>query len=90
MKKFKCKYNEDIIIDKIVETIAKSYQEHYSAKEEIQTLDIIDACCDVSAFSKGNIIKYITRYGKKDGKNPKDLLKAIHYIVLLYHFDHLK
>ena len=23
------------------------------------------------------------RYGKKDGKNRKDLLKAIHYIVLL-------
>jgi len=26
---------------------------------------------------------YNQHYGKKDGKNRKDLLKAIHYIVLL-------
>ena len=26
------------------------------------------------------------RYGKKEGHNKKDLLKAIHYIVLLWHF----
>ena len=30
-----------------------------------------------------NAIKYLARYGKKNGKNRKDLLKAIHYIVLL-------
>ena len=26
------------------------------------------------------------RYGKKGGHNRKDLLKAVHYIVLLAHF----
>ena len=30
-----------------------------------------------------NAIKYLCRYGKKNGHNRKDLLKAIHYIVLL-------
>ena len=34
-------------------------------------------------FCQANAIKYLCRYGKKDGKNRKDLLKAIHYIVLL-------
>ena len=28
-------------------------------------------------------IKYLCRYGKKNGHNRKDLLKTIHYIVLL-------
>jgi hypothetical protein len=34
-------------------------------------------------FCHANAIKYLCRYGKKAGKNRKDLLKAIHYIVLL-------
>jgi hypothetical protein len=31
----------------------------------------------------GNIIKYAKRYGKKNGKNKEDLLKIIHYAVIL-------
>ena len=34
-------------------------------------------------FSQANAIKYLMRYGKKQGRNEKDLYKAIHYIVLL-------
>ena len=26
------------------------------------------------------------RYGKKDGYNKKDLMKIIHYTILLWHF----
>ena len=36
-------------------------------------------------FCIGNIMKYAMRYGKKQGKNSKDLLKIIHYaIIALY------
>ena len=34
-------------------------------------------------FCQSNAIKYLARFGKKNGRNRKDLLKAIHYIVLL-------
>jgi len=34
-------------------------------------------------FCQANAIKYLIRYGKKMGKNRKDLLKSIHYIILL-------
>ena len=34
-------------------------------------------------FCQANAIKYLCRYGKKSGHNRKDLLKAIHYIILL-------
>ena len=37
-------------------------------------------------FCEGNVIKYVTRYKDKGGK--EDLLKAIHYIeLLLEHYD---
>jgi hypothetical protein len=36
----------------------------------------------------GNIMKYAQRYGKKNGFNRADILKIIHYaIILLYVHD---
>ena len=32
-------------------------------------------------------MKYLARYGKKDGKNRKDLLKAMHYIILMMYAE---
>jgi type VI protein secretion system component VasF len=32
-------------------------------------------------------LKYGSRYGDKDGRNKRDLLKVIHYAMLLLHFD---
>ena len=40
-----------------------------------------------SSFCQANILKYGSRYGNKDGKNKKDLMKVIHYAMLLLHFD---
>ena len=34
-------------------------------------------------FCIGNIIKYAQRFGKKDGRNDKDLYKVIHYAIIL-------
>ena len=34
-------------------------------------------------FCHANAIKYLLRFGKKNGKNEEDLYKAIHYIILL-------
>ena len=36
-------------------------------------------------FCVGNIMKYAMRFGKKDGKNPKDLFKIIHYAIIAYY-----
>jgi 2',3'-cyclic-nucleotide 2'-phosphodiesterase (5'-nucleotidase family) len=33
----------------------------------------------------GNIMKYAQRYGKKDGKNRKDLFKVLHYAIMAVH-----
>ena len=33
--------------------------------------------------ARDNALKYLLRFGKKEGKNPKDLYKAMHYIILM-------
>jgi hypothetical protein len=38
-------------------------------------------------FTRGAAMKYLFRFGKKEGKNKKDLLKCLHYVILLYHYS---
>jgi len=81
------KYEEDIILKQAEDYIAKTYELHYTGdKGNIQTLDLIESIGDAEAFCRSNAIKYLSRFGKKDGKNEKDILKAIHYCTLLHHF----
>ena len=84
------KYNEDKVLREIKAYLSSTYKGHYVGEEQkIQTLDLIDSIGDAEAFCRSNAIKYLSRFGKKDGKNPKDLLKVIHYAILLYHFADL-
>ena len=81
------KYEEDVILKQAEEYIAKTYELHYTGDEgKMQTLDLIESIGDAEAFCRSNAIKYLSRFGKKDGKNEKDILKAIHYCTLLHHF----
>ena len=78
------KFNEDKILQTIKEHIDSTYTEHY-AKNKYQATDIVVDSGHGEGFCLGNIIKYAIRYGKKEGKNPQDLLKIIHYaIIALY------
>jgi len=79
------KYNEDKIIKEISEYVNNTYDQHYS-EGEVQTLDFIEACGDAKAFCRSNILKYASRYDKK-GTPRKDILKIIHYAMLLLHFN---
>ena len=78
------KYNEERIIEEISRYIKGTYAEHYSTtKDGFQVQDKLRHLNIDKDFCQANAIKYLCRYGKKSGKNRKDLLKAIHYIVLL-------
>ena len=77
------KYNENEILKIAEEYIAKTYTLHYTGKKGTQTLDLIESIGDAEAFCRSNAIKYLSRFGKKDGKSKSDLLKAIHYCTLL-------
>ena len=78
------KYNEDMILELIKDYIRNTYGEHYSTTEEgFQVMDILRNLEIDKDFCQANAIKYLMRYGKKQGHNEKDLFKAVHYIVLL-------
>ena len=82
-----CKYNEEEIVKELLEYIRGTYNAHYSAGDDkIQTLDLIEACGDGEAFSRSNILKYASRYDKK-GTARRDIMKILHYAVLLMHFN---
>jgi len=85
------KYHEHEIINDIEDYISSTYNGHYTGNtheyRNVQTLDLMAARDVASGFCQANILKYGSRYGSKDGKNKKDLMKVIHYAMLLLHFD---
>jgi len=85
------KYHEEEILKDIQEYVSRTYQGHYTGKSHeyrnVQTLDLMAAKELASGFCQANILKYGSRYGNKDGRNTKDLMKVIHYAMLLLHFD---
>lgn len=83
-KPFYYKFNEDELIRQLKDYIDATYDEHY-AKGKIQTTEFIQANGDGIPFTRGNIIKYAQRYGSKDGRNRKDILKVLHYAIIMLH-----
>ena len=81
------KYHEDAILKEVRDYLGGTYNAHYASSEsKTQTLDLIESVGDAEPFCRSNAIKYLSRFGKKNGKSKQDILKAIHYCILLYHF----
>ena len=76
------KFNEPEHIAELKEYIDSTYGEHY-ASDKYQATDVIIDAGHGQGFCIGNIIKYAKRYGNKDGYNKKDLLKILHYAVIM-------
>ena len=81
------KYSEERILKELTDYISATYNQHYSSGDDkVQTLDLIEACGDGEAFCRSNILKYASRYDKK-GTARRDIMKILHYAVLLMHFN---
>ena len=86
--KFKAqKYQEDKGIADLKDYVSSTYRGHYTNKDsDTQTLDLIHSVGDAESFCRSNAIKYLSRYDKK-GSAKQDILKAMHYCLLLYYFS---
>ncbi len=81
------KYNEDSLIKELRDYVDITYGQHYS-QDKVQTTEFVIDAGHGEGFCLGNVIKYTQRYGKKEGKNRKDLLKVLHYgLIALYVHD---
>ena len=82
MRKSNYKFNEDKLLQELKGYIDATYSQHY-ASDKYQATDVIIDSGHGEGFSLGNIMKYAKRYGNKDGKNRKDLLKILHYGIIM-------
>ena len=79
--KIKYKYNEDNALAELSKYIDSTYDEHYG-KNKFQATEFIIDGGHGEGFCIGNILKYAQRYGKKNGKDRRDLLKILHYTII--------
>ena len=81
------KYEEDKGIKDLQDYISTTYGGHYTSEHNnVKTLDLIESVGDAESFCRSNAIKYLSRYDKK-GQAKRDILKALHYTLLLYYFS---
>ena len=81
------KYQEDKGIRDLKDYVSSTYQGHYTnVNSDVQTLDLIHSVGDAESFCRSNALKYLSRYDKK-GQAKRDILKAMHYCLLLYYFS---
>jgi hypothetical protein len=91
MSKIDYKYSEDKILADLKAYIDKTYGAHYKSEEQdIQCLDAWIAMGDATPTFRNTAMKYLWRYGKKNGNNKDDLMKALHYVMFALHNDHYK
>ena len=80
------KFDENINLRSVHQYIDNTYTEHY-AHSKYQATDMNIDAGHGEGFCIGNIMKYAMRYGKKNGKSEKDLLKIIHYALIALHLN---
>ena len=83
-KKIKYKYDENDKILELLKYVNSTYEQHYS-KNKFQATEFIIDGGHGEGFCIGNIMKYAQRYGNKNGYNRQDLLKVIHYALIMLH-----
>jgi hypothetical protein len=85
------KYAEDEILADLKKHLDGTYSEHYMTENQsIECFDAWIALGDSTPTFRNTALKYLWRYGKKNGNNKKDLMKALHYIFMCLYVDHYK
>lgn len=84
------KYSEDIILRDLKKYLDNTYDEHYMTENNVQCFDAWIALGESTDTFRNTALKYIWRYGKKNGNNKQDLMKSLHYIMMCLYVDHYK
>ena len=77
-------FSEDKVIRELQEYVDDTYDQHY-AQRKYQSTEFIEDCGHGEGFCLGNILKYTQRYGRKNGKSRADLMKILHYGIIMLH-----
>lgn len=86
----KYKYNEHHILSDLKNYIDKTYDQHYKKDNNIECFDAWIARGTASTTFLDTAEKYLWRYGSKNGKDKDDLMKTLHYVMLIIYNDHYR
>ncbi|MGZ4849787.1 MAG: DUF3310 domain-containing protein [Candidatus Bathyarchaeia archaeon] len=82
------KFREKELLEEFSNYVASTYAGHYVGEDNVQSLDLIFAIGHGEGFCTGSGLKYLARSGKKAGQHRQDLMKTLHYaLLLLYLYD---
>ena len=85
------KYAENQIISDFHDYIDKTYEEHYKTNmKSVECFDAWIALGNSTDTFRNTALKYLWRYGKKNGNDKADLMKALHYTLMCLYVDHYK
>lgn len=84
------KYKEDLVMKDLQKHIDQTYKTHYTTDSGLQALDMWMALGSFSTSCRDAAIKYLFRFGKKNGAQKEDLLKAMHFIMYMYQQEFLR
>lgn len=90
-KNISYKYAEDRIISDFKSYIDNTYGQHY--KSDLKSVECFDAWIalgEATPTFRNTALKYLWRYGKKNGNNKDDLMKTLHYTLMCLYNDHYK
>ena len=76
------KFNEATNIKELSDYIDTTYAGHYTSDNGVQSMDLISSSGRGLDFCLGNVLKYASRYGKKNVAKSQDLMKIMHYTLL--------
>ena len=89
MNRVNYKFSEGKVLDELKKYIDSTYSQHY-AKRKYQSTEFIVDCGHGEGFCMGNILKYAQRYGRKNGKSRADLMKILHYGIIMLHIHDME
>ena len=84
MAKINYAFSEDKVISELQKYVDATYDQHY-AQRKYQSTEFIEDCGHGEGVCLGNILKYTQRYGRKNGKSRADLMKILHYGIIMLH-----
>ena len=82
-------FSEDKVIRELHKYVDETYSQHY-AQRKYQSTQFIEDCGHGEGFCMGNILKYAQRYGRKNGKSRVDLMKILHYGIIMLHLHDME
>lgn len=88
---FQYKYAEDRMLSDLHDYLDNTYSEHYKTEDfQIECFDAWIALGDATPTFRNTALKYLWRYGKKNGNNKDDLMKTLHYTLMCLYNDHYR